>query len=78
MSNDEVLQNSKMQPGQDSDILLYAMDGAREGLHEDGEVITDQFLADSILKGLPDEYDYTHASAATTSVNSDWRTSSGY
>ena len=49
-----------MQPGQDSDILLYAMDGAREGLHEDGEVITDQFLADSILKGLPDEYEYAH------------------
>ena len=54
----EVRHNSKLQPRQGPDIWLYAMDGARDRLHEHGEVITDQHLADRILKGLPDEYEY--------------------
>ena len=32
----KVLHNSKLQPGQDPDIWLYAMDGARDVLHEHG------------------------------------------
>lgn len=32
------------------------MDGARDRLHENGEVITGRHFADSILKGLPYEY----------------------
>ena len=72
----EVLHNSKLQPGQDPDFYLYAMDGARDRLHERGEVITDQRLADKILKAPPDEYE-SCATAATTSTTSGWRTSSG-
>lgn len=54
----EILHNSRLQPGQDPDIWLYAMDGARDRLHEHGEVISDHHLADRILKGLPDEYEH--------------------
>ena len=57
----EILHNSKLQPGQDPNTWLYAMDGARDRLHEHGEVITDQQLADRILKGLPDEYEYVRS-----------------
>ena len=58
MASCEVLHKSRLQPGQDPDIWLYALDGARERLHEHGEVITDQHLAGRILHGLPAEYDY--------------------
>ena len=50
----ELMHNSKLQPGQDLDNWLNAMDGVRDRLHEHGEVITDQHPADRILKGLPD------------------------
>ena len=40
----EVLHNFKLQPGQDPDFYLYAMDGARDRLHEHREVITDQCI----------------------------------
>ena len=54
----ELLHDSKLRPGQDPDIWLYTTDGARDRLREHGEVITNQHLADRILKGLPDEYEY--------------------
>lgn len=34
----EVLHNSKLQPGQDPGTWLYEMNGARDRLHEHGEV----------------------------------------
>ena len=57
----ELLHDSKLRPGQDPDIWLYTTDGARDRLREHGEVITNQHLADRILKGLPDEYEYVRA-----------------
>ena len=55
VSSYRVLRNSRLQPGHDLHIWLYAMDGARGRLHEHGEVITDQHLANKILKGVLDE-----------------------
>ena len=53
-----MLHNSKLQPGQDPDVCLYDMDGARDRPPEHGEVIRGQHLADRILKGVQDEYEY--------------------
>ena len=57
----EVLHYSKLQPGLDPDIGLYAMDRTRDRSHEHGEVVTDYHLADRILKVLSDEYVATTA-----------------
>lgn len=50
----EVLYNSKLQPGSNPGIWLHAIDGLRDHLQDQGEVITDQHIANVIMLGLPD------------------------
>ena len=72
-----MLHNSKPHPRQDPDIWRYTMDGARDRLHEHGEVITDQTLGDRIVKGLPDDYKYVRtadARSASSGWAASWRT----
>lgn len=45
----KILHNLKIKPGEDPDIWLYAMGGARDRVHEHGDVITDQHLADRLI-----------------------------
>ena len=55
-----MITNSMLQPGQDPNILLHAMDGARGRLPEHGEANTVLHPADVVPRGLLDEYEHVH------------------